>query len=148
MNKTAWEFIAGCEAVHASLLSVPQNFAPLPWREGGWTRKQVLGHMIDSAANNHQRFVRASLEGSYSGPFYSQGGWVGAHGYDEMPWTTLLEWWRVYHEVLKAVVERIPEDKFEAMCHVGDDGPVTLQFLIEDYITHQKHHLGQILCQS
>lgn len=145
MSQTAREFVAGCEAVYASLLSVPEKFAPLPWRAGGWTRKQVLGHMVDSAANNHQRFVRAALEGSYAGPFYAQEGWVAAHGYNETPWATLLDWWRAYHEILKAVVERIPEDKFEAICHVGDDAPVTLHFLIEDYIAHQKHHLAQIL---
>jgi hypothetical protein len=124
---------------------VPEELASAPWREGGWTRKQVLGHMIDSAANNHQRFVRAALDGYYTGPFYAQEGWVFAHGYNDMPWTTLLGWWRVYHEILKAVVERIPEDRFEAICRVGDDKPVTLRFLVEEYIAHQKHHLGQIL---
>jgi hypothetical protein len=148
MTSTAQEFIAGCEAVYASLLSVPETLASVPWREGGWTRKQVLGHMLDSAANNHQRFVRATLDGGYTGPFYAQEGWVQAHGYDTMPWNTLLEWWRVYHEILRAVVTRIPEEKFPVLCRVGTDGPVTLRFLVEDYIEHQKHHLKQILTAS
>jgi hypothetical protein len=104
--------------------------------------------MIDSAANNHQRFVRASLDGGYAGPLYAQEGWVAAHGYNEMPWATLLAWWQTYHEILKAVVERIPAEKLDAECHVGDNEPVTLRFLIEDYIAHQKHHLAQILCPS
>ncbi|HTZ89226.1 MAG TPA: DinB family protein [Alloacidobacterium sp.] len=147
-NQIAQDFLAGCEAIRHSLLHVPEDIAGVPWRAGGWTRRQVLGHMIDSAANNHQRFVRAALDGSYTGPFYAQEGWVIAHGYNEMPWLTLLAWWQMYHEILKVVVERIPAEKLDAECHVGDDKPVTLQFLIEDYIAHQKHHLAQILCLS
>ena len=139
--------MAGCESIRLSLLQVPEEVVGFPWRNGGWTRKQVLGHMIDSAANNHQRFVRAALDGQYTGPFYAQEGWVAAHGYNEMPWPTLLAWWQTYHEMLKAVVERIPAEKLTAECLVGDDKPVTLQFLVEDYIAHQKHHLAQI-CQS
>jgi DinB superfamily len=148
ITKTAHDFVAGCDAIRHRLLEVPQNIAGEPWREGGWTRKQVLGHMIDSAANNHQRFVRAALDGSYTGPFYAQEGWVAAHGYHEMPWAMLLAWWEIYHQILKAVVERISAEKLDAKCYVGDNEPVTLRFLIEDYIAHQQHHLAQILCAS
>jgi hypothetical protein len=140
----AENFSAGCDALHAALLAVPAHLADTPWREGGWTRKQVLGHMLDSAANNHQRFVRASLDGEYSGPSYHQQGWVDAHGYTERSWATLLDWWTTYHDILRAVVVRIPEERMTAMCRVGSDEPVTLRFLIEDYIAHQQHHLRQL----
>jgi len=148
VNQTAQDFVAGCDAIRHSLLQVPEEITGLPWRSGGWTRKQVLGHMIDSAANNHQRFVRAVLDGSYIGPFYAQQGWVTAHGYDEMSWSKLLDWWQTYHEILIAVVERIPIEKLDVECTVGTDEPVTLRFLIGDYISHQQHHLAQILCPS
>lgn len=147
-NQTVQGFVAGCDAIRHSLLQVPEEITALPWRAGGWTRKQVLGHMIDSAANNHQRFVRAALDGSYAGPFYAQQGWVTAHGYDEIAWSKLLDWWQTYHEILIAVVEHIPIEELEAECRVGTDEPVTLRFLIEDYIAHQQHHLAQILCPS
>lgn len=100
--------------------------------------------MLDSAANNHQRFVRASLDGEYSGPFYDQLGWVDAHGYTELSWTILLEWWKTYHDILRSVIDRIPEVRMTAICRVGSDEPVTLQLLIEDYIVHQQHHLRQL----
>lgn len=145
-NSVASNFVAGCEAIRHSLLQVAENVAGEPWREGGWTRKQILGHMIDSAANNHQRFVRASIDGAYTGPFYAQDGWVAAHGYAAMPWAILLNWWQAQHEMLQAVVERIPEGRLDAACQVGDNDPVTLRFLIEDYIVHQQHHLERILC--
>jgi hypothetical protein len=46
--------------------------------------------------------------------------------------------------MLMTVVDRIPEDRLGALCRVGNDEPVTLRFLIEDYIGHQQHHLAQI----
>jgi len=119
--------------------------ADTPYRPGGWTRKQVLGHMLDSAANNHQRFVRAALEGHYSGLGYQQNGWVDLHGYAELPWQTLLDWWVAAHQQLERVVARIPEERMTSLCVVGGDAPVTLRFLSEDYIAHQRHHLAQIL---
>jgi hypothetical protein len=144
-TKTAENFHNGCDAIQTALNSVPESLAATPWRPDGWTRLEVLGHMIDSAANNHQRFVRAALDGSYVGPFYQQDGWVAAHGYKRLSWPQLLHWWTAYHEILKAVVAHISEEKLTAKCVVGDNEPVTLQFLIEDYIAHQQHHLKQIL---
>ena len=130
--------------IHTELFAISPALADTPWRPGGWTRKQIVGHLLDSAANNRQRFVRAATEGAYAGPQYAQGAWVAAHGYAEQSWDDLLLWWSVEHEILMAVVDRIPEDKLEALCRVGDDEPVTLRFLIEDYVRHQNHHLAQI----
>jgi hypothetical protein len=145
MSQIAESFSRGCAEIRAALLAFPEAAADTPYRPGGWTRKQVLGHMIDSAANNHQRFVRATLDGKYAGPGYAQEAWVDLHGYSGFAWPTLLQWWTVAHEQLENFVARIPEDRFAAKCVVGDGPPVSLQFLIEDYIAHQRHHLAQIL---
>ncbi len=145
MGNVSDSFARGCAEIRAALFTFPSESADTQYRAGGWTRKQVLGHMIDSAANNHQRFVRATLDGQYSGPGYKQEGWVGLHGYAELPWPTLLGWWAAAHQVLEIIVARIPEERLSAPCVVGEDAPVTLQFLIEDYIAHQRHHLAQIL---
>jgi DinB superfamily len=148
MTKIAEQFTQGCAEIRAALIAFPEASAKTPYRPEGWTRKQVLGHMLDSAANNHQRFVRAALQGQYSGPYYEQSGWVDLHGYAELPWQTLVDWWTVAHQQLERVVTRISEDRMASICVVGDDAPVTLQFLIEDYIAHQQHHLVQILKES
>jgi hypothetical protein len=137
-------FRAELDRVRADLHAVPVELADVPWRAGGWTRKQIIGHMMDSAANNRQRFVRAASEGRYAGPKYAQDAWVAAHGYARQQWQTLLHWWEVQHQVLAAVVDEIPEERLGARCVIGEDAPVTLRFLIEDYITHQRWHLGQI----
>jgi hypothetical protein len=128
----------------ATLRSVDPALAEIPWRAGGWTRKQIVGHLLDSAANNRQRFVRAASEGRYAGPKYAQEAWVAAHGYADQEWETLLRWWQVEHEILAAVVDRVPEEWLATECVVGDDAPVTLRFLIEDYLAHQRWHLAQM----
>ncbi len=143
-NTVSQKFRSGLDDVHRVLLTVPASIVDVPWREGGWTRKQIVGHMLDSATNNRQRFVRASTEGKYSGPKYAQEAWVDAHGYADQPWSTLLGWWEAEHEILMSVVDRIPEEKLQSLCVVGKDQPVTLRFLIEDYVTHQQWHLKQI----
>jgi DinB family protein len=143
-SKLAQRFRAELDEVHRTLVSVPARLAGVPWRDGGWTRKQIVGHLLDSAANNRQRFVRAASEGAYAGPSYVQDAWVAAHGYAGQPWETLLGWWEAEHEILMAIVDNIPEDRLEARCVIGEDAPVTLRFLIEDYISHQRWHLKQL----
>jgi hypothetical protein len=143
----AKQFRSQLDAIRAALFSVSSDMADKPWREGGWTRKEIVGHLLDSAANNRQRFVRAAIDGSYAGPMYAQDAWVAIHGYAELPWKTLLEWWNVEHEILASIVDHIPELRMDASSTVGDDAPVTLQFLIEDYIAHQMWHLKQITAE-
>ncbi len=143
-GQLARTFRAELNDVHQTLVSVPAGLADVPWRDGGWTRKQIVGHLLDSAANNRQRFVRAATEGSYAGESYAQEAWVNAHGYAEQSWATLLGWWQTEHDILMAVVDRISEERLEASCVVGADGPVTLRFLIEDYVRHQRWHMAQL----
>ena len=148
MTEVAQRFRADLDEVHQALISVPEVLADVPWREGGWTRKQIVGHLLDSASNNRQRFVRAASEGSYKGPKYAQDAWVAAHGYADQPWRLLLDWWETEHEILMAIVDRIPAERLATRCVVGDDAPVTLQFLIEDYVAHQRWHVRQVLAPS
>jgi hypothetical protein len=148
MTEVTAKFNASLSAIEATLLAVLPALADTPWRVGGWTRKQIVGHLLDSAANNRQRFVRASTEGTYIGPTYAQDAWVEAHGYSEQSWETLLHWWQAEHEILKEVVARIPQERMGTLCTVGEDAPVTLQFLIEDYVMHQQWHLKQIQAPS
>lgn len=145
MTEVAQAFRVDLDDVHRALLSVPASLADVPWREGGWTRKQIVGHLLDSATNNRQRFVRATSEGSFNGPNYGQDAWVDAHGYADQPWGTLLGWWEAEHEILMAVVDRIPHSRLDAACVMDEDAPVTLRFLIEDYVAHQRWHLKQLL---
>jgi hypothetical protein len=131
-------------STHQLLKNISEEESHHPFRPGGWSKKEILGHLIDSALNNHQRFVRAALDGVYEGPSYQQDGWVAMHGYKSTAWDALLEHWRYQNELLSEVVERIPETRLDAQCRVGKDAPVSLRFLIEDYLNHLDHHVRQI----
>ena len=115
---------------------------------GKWSRKQILGHLIDSASNNHQRFVRAQVSDNPSLPGYEQNLWVDTQRYQAEPWEELVSLWRSYNLHLLHVISSIPEEKLANRCSVGGGEPVTLKFLAEDYVRHLKHHLAQIFSRG
>ena len=111
---------------------------------GGWSRKEVIAHLIDSASNNHQRFVRASLQPALEFPGYDQAGNIRVQAPQEADWTLLISLWATYNRYLAHVIARLPESKLDTPCRIGSDRPVTLRFLATDYLTHLDHHLAQI----
>jgi hypothetical protein len=145
MNATAERLRKILERVPARLRTIPDAEGEAPLAPGKWSRKQILGHLIDSAANNHQRFVRSQLISPLSFPGYEQDEWVRAQQYQTEPWADLLGLWNSYNLHLVHVFENIPEEKWEHRCILGDQEPVTLEFLANDYVRHLEHHLSQIL---
>ena len=143
-TELAYKFRRELSALQTALQGLPPALADTPWRPGGWTRKQIVGHLLDSSANNRQRFARAAIDRYYIGPKYLPESWVSAHGYAAQLWEALVRWWMVEHEILTAVVDQIAEERLEASCTVGDNEPVTLRFLIEDYLVHQHWHFDQL----
>jgi hypothetical protein len=131
-------------AAQNALLEVSEEDSTLPVLRGGWSRKQVLGHLIDSASNNHQRFVRAALQGALEFPGYDQDGLVRVQAIQEARWPVLVALWVSYNRFLAHVIAHLPADKLEAPCRIGSGQPVTLRFLVEDYVAHLLHHLRQI----
>jgi hypothetical protein len=113
-------------------------------KDGGWSRKQLLGHLIDSASNNHQRFVRALLQDEYRGPTYDQEGLVRVERFQEMPWADLVDLWAGYNRFLAHILDGVPEEKKNTPCYVGENPVMTLEALAEDYLKHMNHHLDQI----
>ena len=111
---------------------------------GKWSPKQVIGHLIDSASNNHQRFVRAQQVSALSFPKYEQDSWVGVQHYNDRPWEEIVELWRVYNLHLAHVIGRIPEAKRGVPCTIESPEPVTLGYLASDYVAHLRHHLAQV----
>jgi len=112
---------------------------------GKWMKKEILGHLIDSAANNHQRFVRAPAADPFVGPGYDQNAWVAANRYRERPWSELVELWAGLNRHLAHVIAGVPPEKLQTRCLIGDNQPAPLEWWIRDYVRHLKHHLAQIL---
>jgi len=111
---------------------------------GKWSKKEILGHLIDSASNNHQRFVRAQLADELSFPGYAQTDWVRVQGWAQADWQGIVDMWSALNRHLAHVVGRVPAEKLRTQCRIGDNAPMTLEALIADYIRHMKHHLEQL----
>ena len=123
-----------------------------------WSPAEVLGHLIDSAANNHQRFVRAQFTDDLVFSGYEQNQWVSSQKYSDESWSEVIQLWSAYNLHLLHVASVIPEDvrtKARAR-HTLDQiafNPVdkkegaTLEYLIRDYVDHLRHHLDQIFAE-
>jgi hypothetical protein len=135
---------AAVDSAEATLRAVTEEESMEPVLRGGWSRKQVIGHLIDSASNNHQRFVRAALQDSLTLPGYDQPGWSRVQFVQEAPWSLLIALWANYNRYLAHVIAHLPPEKLNVPCHIGSLAPMTLQFIAEDYLHHLNHHLAQI----
>ena len=139
----------------AQLLKMEATFYSTPLALGKWSPKQIMGHLIDSCANNHQRFVRAQIQDNLVFPGYQQEEWVVLQDYQNQDWEAIITLWKNYNLHLAKVIEKIPETILfkEHLDHVLDkiayktipaDQPATLAYFIEDYLNHMNHHLKQI----
>jgi hypothetical protein len=130
------------------LLSISDSHAcekPYPDK---WSIKEILGHLVDSAANNHQRIVRMQEAENIGVLRYSQQHWVNSQNYQAEPWQNIVEFWRWYNNHLAHVIERIDPGSLAHLCDVGYSEPATLAFIVEDYLRHVEHHLKQIFGDS
>jgi hypothetical protein len=110
-----------------------------------WSKKEILGHLCDSALNNLQRFVRAQYEESpYRVLKYAQDQWVKLMGYQALPTAHILSLWVNLNRHAAEVLRNIPEDKLQTPCDIGEAQTVTLGWIAEDYVDHLEHHLKQI----
>ena len=113
-----------------------------------WSAQQIIGHLIDSASNNHQRFVRAQQVNPLVFPRYEQEHWVRCQRYDKSSWEGLLTLWQAYNHHVAHVIEHIPEEQRSVQCVIEPYPPATLGFLAHDYVVHLNHHLEQILAPA
>jgi hypothetical protein len=142
------EFRGILAGVPAELSRISDAHAGAPTAPEHWSRKQILGHLLDSAANNHHRFVRAQIEGKLSMPSYAQQDWVAIQDYKSRSWRDLIEFWTVYNRHLLHLMEEIPEPTRKNLCRIGEGDAVTLEFLAVDYVRHLKHHLHQVFSEG
>ena len=128
----------------AELSSLDEAAASARSTPAAWSIKEIVGHLIDSAANNHHRFVRAQQEAELAFPGYDQNAWVRVQDHQGRPWAELLEFWAAYNRHLAHAIRRIPAAAMAVPCRIGRDEAVTLRFLVDDYLRHLRHHLARI----
>ena len=122
---------------------------------GKWSPKEIIGHLIDSASNNHQRFIRAQFQDDLVFFGYEQNAWVAIQRYQHVPWTHLLTLWHSFNTHLAHVIDSASEEEKNrlrtrhnldqlAWQPIPTEHPATLAYFMDDYVGHLKHHLEQI----
>ena len=104
-----------------------------------WTLKDMVGHLIDSASNNHQRFVRLQIDRKITIPGYEAEEWVGASNIPSLSYQFLVGFWRMYNDYLLNLIRGIKPESMKNVWVPADD-EMTLEFLIDDYYTHMDMH--------
>ncbi|WP_157547695.1 DinB family protein [Hymenobacter sp. DG25A] len=131
--------------LNAHLRSFSEEEMERPLAPGKWSRKEILGHMIDSACNNHRRFVLCQTEpAAYQMVPYNQEAWVQCGAYRTAPAAELLPLWTLYNQQLMRIIRRIPQEQLQHRVDFENGYSVTLGWLIEDYSVHLEHHVRQI----
>ena len=123
---------------------------------GKWSPREIIGHLIDSASNNHGRFVRAQLQDDLVFPGYDQDAWVRTQRYQDRPWPDLVALWQAFNHHIADVMETADPREMTrprarhnldqlAWRTVSAMQSTTLEYFMRDYVDHLKHHLGQAL---
>lgn len=123
---------------------------------GKWSPREIIGHLIDSASNNHQRFVRAQFTDDLIFPGYEQDRWVDVQRYRDAPWRELVTLWAAFNRHIARVMAAVPNEARTkprrkhnlhqlASQPIPENTPATLDFFMRDYVGHLEHHLKQIL---
>jgi hypothetical protein len=108
-----------------------------------WSKKEIIGHLIDSATNNHQRFVRGQFE-NIPEISYDQNNWNEYSFYNQIESKQIISFWTIYNKQIIEIIKRIPKGNLEKQIKIGNN-ILTLEFLIIDYVEHLEHHLKQII---
>ena len=144
MRDTATELERILDEAQPRLLAIDEKALETRSVEAKWSRKEILGHLIDSAANNHQRFVRAQFTERLETPNYEQEGWVKSQAYATEPWPDLVNLWLLFNRHLLHVVKAMPDGVGTHELVIGGDPVAILHAVVVDYLRHMDHHLAQI----
>jgi hypothetical protein len=112
-----------------------------------WSKKEVLGHLTDSAQNNLRRFICGQYESKPSKIIYEQDFWVRANDYQGKKSVDVIELWDLVNQQICSVLRTMPTANYGRSSDTGHESEElrTLQWLAKDYVKHMKHHLNQII---
>jgi hypothetical protein len=124
------------------LNAIPENDFKNKPRPEKWSKQEILGHLIDSATNNHQRFLRIQFEEDPK-ITYDQDNCVKYNHYNDLGKEHVIKFWTLYNTHLLEIIKRIPGENLK---RTGiTNSKVTLGWLINDYVIHLEYHMKQIV---
>lgn len=107
-----------------------------------WSLKQILGHLIDSASNNHQRILRLKQDSELHFPDYEAFSWLDASDYNSFTFSHLTQMFVLYNRHLAQLIVGLPENVLSNQWIVtwGDVGSINLKDLVIHYVDHLETH--------
>ena len=134
------------DAWEQKLMDLPLDTIANKRNKQNRTIKQILGHLIDSAANNHQRMVRLQYHAKLNFPDYQQDNdlWIALQDYQNADWHTIVQLWKYYNLHMIQVIKSVDETKLDHSWLSFENTKVTLQQMIEGYLGHIELHLNEI----
>ncbi|KSU81171.1 MULTISPECIES: DinB family protein [Fictibacillus] len=115
-----------------------------------WSKKEIVGHLCDSAINNMTRFIKIQYEEQpYVIQTYDQDQWVSEQHYQEQTLEKILTLFIVFNQQIITILSSVPKEKLSYLCNIGSHQQETFEWLINDYLVHMEHHINnQILTRN
>ncbi|MCP1095181.1 DinB family protein [Bacillaceae bacterium OS4b] len=123
------------------------NHRPMPHK---WSKKEILGHLCDSALNNMNRFIKIQYEEHpYVIQSYNQEQWVLVQNYQERPLDEIVNLFCTLNKQIIHIITNTPNDRLSNLCDIGNNQLKSMEWLIKDYLDHMEHHINnQILIKK
>lgn len=148
MKQIADNLLATIAALLPDLQAISELESEIKPAADKWSKKEILGHLIDSANNNHQKFVRMAAQKHLNFVGYAQNHWVDTAHYQLMPWQQIIEIWQNYNVMIAHLIATVDPENLENTINIDGQGPFQLGFIMSDYVEHLKHHTKQILTNT
>jgi DinB superfamily len=145
MKTTAQHLLQTINQVLPLLQQISDEEASQKTSPNKWSKKEILGHLIDSACNNQQKFVRMMVSSHLDFVGYAQDFWVSEQHYNAVSWQQLISFWHTYNTHIAHIIEHVNPDFLQNTITIEGSGLFTLEFIMQDYAEHLKHHLKAIL---
>ena len=141
--------------IHKNLSEISVETATKKPNPDKWSIIEIIGHLIDSANNNHRRFTKAQWQETMIFKGYAQEKWVAVQHYQTANWREIIDLWKMYNLHICHIMENTPEEKLNrevsehnlhqiAMVRIPADQPASIAYFMKDYIYHIEHHFKQI----
>ncbi len=123
------------------LKSIDSEITGLKISEDKWSLREIIGHLIDSASNNHQRIVRLQISDLLDFPQYDCEQWIRVQKYNSFDWEFLVTLWYHYNGLILNIINEIDDEQLQNIWVKDEDNSITLEELIRQYYIHLEKHM-------